>query len=180
MRIRVIRSEQGKIVNNEVVEGDLAAIVRRYAEQAFKEWNPETSDFTVLRGKYELRLKLPIDPDLLDIIEELNLNKRIELNELVVEVPLITISFDNEWIGDNYYEKKMYIIVPELGAGDVMKEIESYAEEATKEAKSLSAVTEPQLSLSEDELRRLEEGLEEIEETEKKQTKKRRRRKKTK
>jgi len=179
LKILVIRSEQGKIVEERQIDGSLPIVVKEYAAEAYKEWNPETSDFTVLRGKYELRLKLPIDPDLLDIIEELNLDKRIELNELVVEVPLVTISFDNEWVGDSYYEKKMYVIVPDLAVKDVMEEIRNYAREATKEAKNLS-VLEPQLSIGEDELKRLEEGLAEIEEMEKQKTKRRRKRRRTK
>jgi hypothetical protein len=177
VKILVIRSEEGKITKEEVVEGELPLITKKYAEEAFAEWDPGSSDFTVLRGKYELRFKLPIDPDLLDVIEELNLDKRIELNELVVEVPLITISFDNEWVGDNYYEKKMYVIVPHLGSEEVMQEIKNYAREATKEAKRLSDFAEPQISLSEEELRRLEEGLEELEKTEKPKKKRRRRKK---
>ncbi len=182
MKIMVIRSEEGNIVSEEIYEGELSQAAKQYAQKAFEEWNPETSDFTVLRGKYELRLTLPIDPDLLDIIEALNLGRRIELGELVVEVPLITISFDNEWVNDEYREKKMYIIVPYIEHGKVVEEIRGYAQEATREAKKLSDFAETQLTIGEDELRRLEEGLKEIEESEKASKKasrgRRRRRKK--
>ncbi len=181
LKILVIRSEEGNISEKSVIESeDIYNVVKEYAEKAFQQWNPSTSDFTVLRTKYEYRVKLPIDPDLLDLIEELNLDKRMELGELVIEVPLVTISYDNEWIGENYHEKRMYIVTPYLDSR-FEEEIEKYAIDATKEAKSLAAIegTEPAtLTLSEEELRRLEEGLEEIEETEKKQKRKSRRRRK--
>jgi hypothetical protein len=181
VKVLVVRSEEGKIVEKNILEGELADIAKTYAEKAFKEWDPARSDFTVLKSKYERRIQLPIDPDLLDAIEALNLEKRIEPNELVVEIPLITISFDNEWIGENYHEKKMYIIVPYLDAG-FEEEILRYAIDATREAKNLAALEGETggLTLSEEELKRLEEGLEEIEQAEKKQKKRRSRRRKKK
>ncbi len=178
MKIIVIRSEEGKITSKEELDKDMASVVKEVAERAFQEWDPSRSDFTVLRTKYDLEYSIPIDPDLLDVIEELGLEKEMQPpNKLIVKLPMVTISFDNEWIGESYYEKKMYIIAPRLD-DNAVKQIEEYAIEATKEPKRLSGIEEEQLTLSEEELARLQEGLQEIEggAEEGKKTKRRKRR----
>jgi len=179
LKVVVIRSEEGKITNRQEIEGDIAIVVRNVAEQAFKEWDPSRSDFTVLRTKYDLEYSIPIDPDLLDAIEELGLEKEMQPpNKLIVKLPMITISFDNEWVGESYHEKKMYVIVPKLD-DNAIKQVEEYAIEATKEPKRLSGLEEEQLTLSEEELARLQEGLQEIEGASEEGRKTRRRKKRS-
>jgi len=176
LKVVVVRSEEGKIVSSEVLEGDIGEIVRRVAEQALKEWNPLNSDFTVLRAQYELRYPTPPpDPGIVDIGRELGLEMMREGNELVIIIPIYTISFDNSWMGDAYMDRKMYVVAVYLDELS-KKQVEEYAAEATKEPKRLEGGAGG-LTLTEDQLKALEEGLKELEEE--KPKKRRRRRKKS-
>ncbi|BES81339.1 DUF2286 domain-containing protein [Pyrodictium abyssi] len=171
MKILVIRADEGKLVSSDVVEGDFSEVAKDIVRRALEEWNPAESDLTAIRTKFELRYKLPIDPDLYDKIMDLNLELIREGNELIVNLPVLTISFDNAWLDDAYLDKRMYIV--SLYLDDAAKQqLEEYAVEATKEPKRID--TGQPLSLGEEDLKRLEEGLEEIEE----EKPKRRRRKK--
>ncbi len=174
MKIAVIRSEEGKIVQAEVIEGEFPEAIKGYARRAFEEWDPGTSDFTVLKTTFEVRYRLPINADLVDVIRDLQLPMMKEGNELIVQVPIATVSFDNIWINDAYHEKKMYIIAPYLDESE-MEQLKGYAADATREPKRLDAGM--QFSLSEEELRRLEEGLAEMEQEEKPKRRRRRRKK---
>ncbi len=145
--------------------------------RALEEWNPENSDFTAIRTKFEVRYKLPINPELYDALQELGLEMFREGNELVVNIPVLTISFDNAWLGDSYLDKRMYIVAPYIDDGEV-QQLEEYLVDATKEPKKIQQESEG-LTLGEEEIRRLEEGLEEIvEEQRPKKGRKRRKRSK--
>lgn len=171
MKILVIRADEGKLVSSDMVEGDFSEVAKDIVRRALEEWNPAESDLTAIRTKFELRYKLPIDPDLYDKIMDLNLELIKEGNELIVNLPVLTISFDNAWLDDAYLDRRMYIV--SLYLDDVAKQqLEEYAVEATKEPKRIDMGQS--LSLGEEDLKRLEEGLEEIEE----EKPKRRRRKK--
>jgi hypothetical protein len=177
LKILVIRSEEGKIVESKVIDSDLAELVKSITQKALDEWNPASSDFTVLRAKYEIRYKLPIKPELVDIARDLGLDMMREGNELIVQVPIYTISFDNEWMDDSYTDRKMYIVALYLD-DEGRKQIEEYAVETTKGPKKIDYGSASQLSLSAEELKALEEGLKELEQEEKpKRTRGRRKRK---
>ena len=177
VKVLVVRSEEGRIVSSEVVEKNLEEVAKDVARRALEEWSPGSSDFTVLRAKYEIRYKIPLsNPDIVDIVRELGLEAMREGQEFfVVQVPVYTISFDNAWMGDAYHDKKMYIVALYLDE-ESKRQIEEYAVEATREPKKLSP--EPQLAIGEAELKALEEGLRELEEEEEKPRKRSRRRKK--
>ncbi len=172
-RVIVVRAEEGKLVEREEHSTvDIASIAKTVAQKALEMWNPRESDFTVIRSSLELRFKLPIKPELYDILEELNLPKSVEQasKELYVQVPVYTISFDNTWEGDKYFDRKMYVVALVLDDNSA-KQVEEYAIEATKAPKQLGS----ELQLDTEALRRLEEGLEEAEE--KPRTTRRRRKK---
>ncbi|KSW12333.1 hypothetical protein CF15_06225 [Pyrodictium occultum] len=172
MKILVIRSDEGKLTRSDVVEGDFNTVAKDIVRKALEEWHPSESDLTALRTKFELRYKLPIDPDLYDKLVELNLELMREGNELVVNLPVLTISFDNAWLEDAYLDRRMYVISYYLDEA-AKRQLEEYAIEATKEPKKMGG--EAQLSLGEEEIKRLEEGLEELEERPKKRRRSRKR-----
>jgi Uncharacterized protein conserved in archaea len=60
LKVLVIRAERGKVVKDEVVEGELKDVVKSKALEALNEWSPETSDFIVLKDERELELPLPL------------------------------------------------------------------------------------------------------------------------
>ncbi len=116
MKVLVIRAEHGKVTESLVVDGDLYGVAKEYAGKALEEWDPVNSDFIVLRDVREIRLKLPLDPQLFDTLRNLGVPLRKEGGEAVAEVPFILISFDNVMLGENeYQENKIYVISLYLG-----------------------------------------------------------------
>ncbi len=164
-KVIVVLSEEGNVKEKNVIEGSLDNVVRKVAEKALKMWDPLSSDFTVIKSFLELRYRLPIDPDLYDRLLELGLEMMREGNELIVKLPVFTISFDNKWVDDTYMDRKMYVIAPVLDDESIAQIVE-YASEATKAPKRVSGSLEP-LELDEEAIKRLEEGLGEAEISEK-------------
>jgi len=160
MKVLVIRADEGRLTSSEIVDGEFNEVAKDVVRKALEEWNPAESDLTALRTKLELRYKLPIDPDLYDKIMDLNLELVREGNELIVNLPVLTVSFDNAWLDDAYLDRRMYIVSVYLDDA-AKQQLEEYAVEATKEPKRID--TGQTMTLGEEELRRLEEGLAEIE-----------------
>ncbi len=172
----IVHAEEGKLVASKVVNKIVEEVVKELAKKALEEWDPSSSDFTVIKTTLEVRYKLPIDPNLYERLIELNLEMMREGNDLVVRIPIYTISYDSSWIEDAYHERKIIVLSPYLD-DEGKRQLEEYAIETTREPKRLE--TTPQLQISEEELKRLEEGLREIEEEKPekpKRTRKRRRR----
>lgn len=174
MKVLVIRADEGKLTSSKIIDGDYNAVAKEVIKRALEEWNPGESDLTAIRTKLELRYKLPIDPDLYDKIRDLNLELAREGNELIVNLPVLTISFDNAWLDDAYLDRRMYIVSIYLD-DSAKQQLEEYAIEATKEPKRID--TSQSITLGEEELRRLEEGLTEIEEEKPKRRRSKRKRK---
>ncbi len=159
--ILVVKSSEGKIEETNVIEGkSIEEILREYVKRAADEWNPQLSDFTVMKTFYELRYKLPIDPDLYDLAVELNLDLEREGNEVIVKLPVYTISFDNRWSGDSYRDLRVYVITY-LVDEKLRDQIIEYAKETTSREKKLESETS--LDITPEQLQRLEEGLAEAE-----------------
>ena len=176
-KIVVVKSVEGKIEDSRIVEGELTNIVKEIARKTLEEWDPERSDFTIIKARYELCYKLPISPDLYDIIDELNLEKFREGNNLIVVVPVYTISFNNEWLEDKYHDKAIYVVTYYIDEKE-KKRIEEYAAETTKAPKEFQQ-EDLGLTLTEEDIARLEAELEEEEtQTSKKRRSSRSRKKK--
>ncbi|HIQ56182.1 MAG TPA: DUF2286 domain-containing protein [Pyrodictium sp.] len=158
-KIVVVKSVEGKIEDSRIVEGELASIVKEIARKTLEEWDPEKSDFTIIKARYELRYKLPISPDLYDTINELNLEMFREENNLIVIVPVYTISFNNEWLEDKYHDKAIYVVTYYIDEEE-KKQIEEYAAETTKAPKEFQQGSLG-LTLTEEDIAKLEAGLEE-------------------
>ncbi len=114
--VLVIRAEEGRIVEKRIVEGDLVEVVKNVAREAFEEWDPADSDFLVIRDFKEVDLPFEsITPELFDLLRDYGLTKKEVDGELraAFTLPVYTISFDNEMIGDEMsLERKIYMIVP--------------------------------------------------------------------
>ncbi|MFP3144599.1 MAG: DUF2286 domain-containing protein [Caldisphaera sp.] len=141
MKVIIIRSEMGKIVSSELVEGELDQIIKKKSEDAMKEWNPEISDFIVLRDVRELELQLPLNPELVDILRNVGTLSRTS-EKAIARFPIYTISFENMMIGeDNYVEHKIYLISPYIN-DDIKTELEKEAVEITSEKTSPEGIEE--------------------------------------
>ena len=145
----VIRAEEGKVMESKVVEGKVTDVVKDIAYKVLKEWNPETSDYVIIRDKYEVSLKLPLSKEDFERFSKYNI-RRTPDGYAVFEVPVYVVSYENEWRGDDYIDKKVYVICTYVN-DEVKKDIESWALESTKGRKSL------EIELSEEELKELEE-----------------------
>ncbi len=164
-KVVVIRADEGKVTESQVVEGKLEDIVKQITKKAVEEWDPGTSDLTVLHTKLELRYKKPLPPEVADAIFNLNLEYSLEGNDVIVNLPVIVVSFDNRWLDETRYEeRRIYVIAPYIDESTI-EQLREYAAETTKAPKDVASLTagEGQLELSEEEIRRLEEGLEEVE-----------------
>lgn len=172
-QILIVETEDGKLIRQEVVEGNLYEKVKEVALKLIEKWDPSLSDFTVIRGGYELTYKIPVPVDVLDKIQEYGLQVARSGNEAIITLPVYTISYNNEWTGDTYRDRAICIVTYYIDE-DAKKQIIDYAVDATSKPKQLA----PQLSLTEEELARLEEGLAEAEEAEKPKKRRRRSRRK--
>ena len=167
----MISADEGKIIESKTVRKDFIELLKTYARKAIDEWNPLESDFTIIRSTTDISYTHPISPELFDKVQELGLNIRREGNEIIITIPVYTISYDSQWMESYYRDRKIIVIAPYLDEKE-KKQLEEYASEATSEAKRL----EEELTLTEEEYMRLEEGLKELEQE---KPKKRKRRKKS-
>ncbi|MDM7275214.1 MAG: DUF2286 domain-containing protein [Thermoprotei archaeon] len=115
-KILVIRAERGKIVESKIVEGELRETVRKITSKALEEWDPEKSDFIVIKEKRKIETTQPVEMETLKTLENL------EIGETHIQLPIYMISFDNTMIEeDNYVENKIYLIT--LYANEEIKDL---------------------------------------------------------
>lgn len=116
MKVAVIRAEYGKIVESDVVEGDLYQIAKEEARRALDEWKPESSDFVVARDYREIEIKLPMPPELYDMLRDIGAGISKVGDKALASIPIILISYDSEMISEEeYQENKIILIAPYLG-----------------------------------------------------------------
>ncbi|MEB2793660.1 MAG: DUF2286 domain-containing protein [Caldisphaeraceae archaeon] len=139
MKLIVIRSEKGNISYSDIVEGELSQTVKRISEEVIKEWDPELSDFIVLKDTREVDLPLPLKPELVDMLRRIGSLGR-KSTKAVVKFPIYTISFENMMIDeDKYIENKIYLIAPYIN-DDIKAELESEAMEITSQKSPPSGI----------------------------------------
>jgi hypothetical protein len=150
-KVLVVKSVMGKVESKDVVEGDIYEVVRQVTQKALSEWEPLFSDFVVVRDKYEVSLKLPLKPEDFERYSKFGL-RRTPYGYAVFEVPVYLISYENEWRGDDYVDKKVYLVSLYVN-DEIMNEMVEWAAEATREAPPSAGL----LEVTEEELDELEE-----------------------
>jgi hypothetical protein len=141
LKVLTIRAERGKIIKSEVVDGDLKDLVKRKAQEAMNEWNPETSDFIVLKDNRELELPLPLKPELVDLFRSIGNISRTK-DKAIGSFPVYTISFENRMLSeDKYVEYKIYLLAPYIN-DDVKTELEAEAQDITTEKEGPEGIKE--------------------------------------
>jgi hypothetical protein len=148
----LIHSERGNIKRVVEIEGPLHEAVKKAAFEALQLWNPETSDFVVMKDSYTKTLKLPLSKEEYDFYSRFELRRSSKEAEAII--PIYIASFNNEWRETDYYDNEIFIIAPKLPPEDL--------EELKRRA--MIATSEEQLEVSD--LGGLEEDLEELEEKE--------------
>jgi len=140
-RILIVRSEKGRIVESDVVEGRLTDVVKDTARRALEEWDPEMSDFVVLKDVKEVELELPIDPDLFDVLKEYGGLVR-KGSVALARLPVYTISFDNRMITEeSYVENKIYLVTLYIN-DDLKAQMEVEATSITSEKEAPEGIEE--------------------------------------
>ncbi len=112
VKILVIESKNGKIIESQILEGDYFEIVKQIAQEALKKWSPDSSDFVAVRDVWDIELDETITESLKKRFEELKLIVEEE-GKKIARIPVYTISYDNRMLGtEDYMEKGIYMIVP--------------------------------------------------------------------
>jgi len=128
MKVIVVKSENGNVSKKDIVEGDLASILRSVANEALKEWNENSSDFIIMKDVHEIHLPLPLKPQTYEMFK--NYIKGKAKNEAIVEIPVFVISFDNEWVDSDFKDKRVYVVSLYVDE-KAEKEILEYAKQIT-------------------------------------------------
>ncbi|MEB3774595.1 MAG: DUF2286 domain-containing protein [Desulfurococcales archaeon] len=140
-RITVIRGEYGKVTESRIVDSELEDVVKEVARSALNEWSPNESDFIVIKDLREIDLKLPLKPEIVDVLRKYGTLSRAG-DKAIAVIPVFTISFDNKMISeDKYIENKVYIIAPYIN-DEVNTLLESLAAEITAEEEAAPGITE--------------------------------------
>lgn len=129
MRTIVARSRQGRIEEYSVVEGELRDVVRQVVMRALEAWDMEASDFIVMRDKYAMQVKLPLTKEQYEEYSKYEL-RRLSSSEAELRVPIFIISFNNEWRGEDYVDKEIYVVAPYIDE-EQAKDIRELAMNAT-------------------------------------------------
>ncbi|RLE50926.1 MAG: DUF2286 domain-containing protein [Candidatus Methanomethylicota archaeon] len=130
-KVLVIISERGKASITEEVEGELHEVVKQAARKALELWDLTKSDFIIIRDKYPVELKLPITKEEYELYSKYNL-RRSGPGVATFDLPLYIISYDNEWIENNYKDYKVIVVVPKVG-DKIAEELVNWAAEITLE-----------------------------------------------
>jgi len=142
VKVIVIRAEYGKIVESDIVEGDLFEIVKEEARNALEAWKPETSDFVVARDFREIEIKLPIPPELYDRLREMGIPLSRAGDKAVASIPVVLISYDSEMITEEEYQENKIILIAPYLSDEVKMDLESEAAGITSPSEKPEGIIE--------------------------------------
>jgi len=142
LKVLVIRAEYGKVVESDIVEGDLYEVTKEEVKRVIDEWEPRKSDFVVARDVREIEIKLPIDPALYDALRDAGIPLSRGKDKASAMLPIILVSFDSTIITeDEYQENKVLLIAPYIN-DDLRAELEAEAAEITSPKKGAEGIIE--------------------------------------
>jgi len=128
MKIIVLKSENGKITSENIVEGKFSDVLKEIATMALKEWNETTSDFVIMKDTQDVKIPKPLKPEVYETIKNFLVGRDEKFAH--ARIPLYIISFENEWNDDNFVDKKVYVVSYYLNEEN-KKELEEYAKDIT-------------------------------------------------
>ncbi|MCI2414436.1 MAG: DUF2286 domain-containing protein [Candidatus Aramenus sp.] len=132
MKVIVLKSELGKITSERSVEGNIGEVVKQVAAEALKEWNEIASDFTIMKDVQEVRIPLPLKPDVYESLKSFLSGK--DKTAAIARIPVYIISYDNAWKEDNYQDNRVYVVSYYVDE-NLKNELAEYAKQATSEIK---------------------------------------------
>ncbi|MEM1625930.1 MAG: DUF2286 domain-containing protein [Sulfolobaceae archaeon] len=128
MKIIILKSENGRITSENIVEGKLSEVLKEVAAKALKEWNEATSDFVIMKDTQDVKIPKPLKPEIYEAVKNFLVGR--DENFAHAKLPLYIISYENEWSNDNFIDKKVYIVSYYVN-DDNKKELEEYAKDIT-------------------------------------------------
>ncbi len=132
MKVIILKSELGKITSERSVEGNIGDVVKQVAVEALKEWNEMSSDFTIMKDMQEVRIPLPLKPEVYESLKGFLSGK--DKTSAIARIPVYIISYDNAWKEDNYQDNRVYVISYYVD-DNLKNELVEYAKQATSEIK---------------------------------------------
>ncbi len=128
MKILVLKSEMGKVTSEQLIDGELGETIRKVATDALKEWNEYTSDFIIMKDLQEVKIPLPLKPDMYEALKNFLAGK--DKNVAIARIPFYIISFENEWKENDFMDKRVYIVTYYVNE-ELKKEAVEYASSVT-------------------------------------------------
>ena len=116
----IVYVERNNVVNREIVRSDLVSVVKDYVKKLLEKWNPEESDFIVLKVLHTVSLDLPLSKELYKKVEKYGV-KRVG-NKAEVEIPTYEIIYSNRWMGEDMEADKFVVIMPYIN-DDVINQV---------------------------------------------------------
>ncbi len=131
MKTIVARSRQGKVEEVEVLETGLKEVIKNVVLKALEMWDLESSDFIVMRDRYTTTVKLPLTKEQYEEYSKYEL-RRLSGSEAEVRIPIYVVSFNNEWRGDDYVDREVFVVAPYIN-DQQLEDIKELASNATAE-----------------------------------------------
>lgn len=125
----IIRSKEGKAEVIEKIKGKFSEAVKEAAKRALELWDLTRSDFIIIKDKYPVEVKLPITPQEYEEYSKYNI-RRSGPNTASFNLPIYVISYNNEWIGNDYRDYEVYVVAPFVNE-KITNEIIKWAAEIT-------------------------------------------------
>lgn len=125
----VIKSKDGRANILEKIKGEFNEAVKETAKNALELWDSIKSDFIIIKDKYPVEVRLPITPQEYEEYSKYNI-RRSGPDIASFDIPIYVISYNNEWIGNNYRDYEVFIITPYINE-KITDELIKWAAEIT-------------------------------------------------
>jgi len=125
----VILSKNGKAELYKEIMKNLGEAVKIAASEALTNWKTENSDFIIIRDRYPVEIQLPITKEEFELYSKFNL-KRTGSKTAAFELPVYIISFNNEWVEEEYIDHEVYVVTLKISE-KITQEIVEWASEIT-------------------------------------------------
>lgn len=110
MKLLIVRAEEGEVKDSQIVEGELNNTLKNVVIKTLELWDPIKSDLIIVRHRHEITVKLPIKREQYEAYLQFNLRRKGDT--ATFEVPVYLVSFENQWIGENIVDSKVFVVSP--------------------------------------------------------------------
>ncbi|MFB6471142.1 MAG: DUF2286 domain-containing protein [Vulcanisaeta sp. AZ3] len=130
----VVYVENGNIVNKEIIKVNLPDAVKNYVKRLLDQWDPEASDFIVLKVPQPLSLNLPLSKEVYKRTERFGV-KRVG-NRAELEIPTYEIIYSNRWMGEDMNAEKFVVIMPYINDETINQVVNNILSSLTAESET--------------------------------------------